>query len=51
MSSKREKEEWQKAFDLGKKEGKREIIDKLIELLELDKRYAPYSHGHSFVDE
>jgi len=48
---KREEEAWEKAYELGKKNGKKEIIDKLIELLELDDRYAPHSHGHSFLDD
>ncbi len=32
-------------YELGKKNGKEEIIEKLIELLGLNERFKPYSDG------
>ncbi len=50
MPKKEQEDRVMKAYELGKQEGKEEIIEKLIELLELDKRYASKDHGHRISD-
>ena len=45
------KEEFDRGFELGKKIGKEELIEKLIELLELREHFARLDHGHSFQSE
>ena len=44
---KEENEEHYNIHELGKKRGKEILIRKLIELLELDERYAAKHHSHT----
>lgn len=44
--TKKELEAIEKAFAMGKREGRTEVIEEIIQLLKLDDRYAFRSHSH-----